>query len=329
MRYRLLGKTDIKASVVAMGCWAIVGDATWGRQDESEAIAAIHRALDVGINSFDTAEAYGNGYSEELLAKALAGKRQQVVIASKVSGARLAPADLRQACEDSLRRLKTDFIDLYQIHWPSRTVPLADSIGALEELRREGKIRAIGVSNFGMLDMADFQGHGRFESNQLCYSLLFRGIETDIRDKCAADKVSILCYSPLCQGLLTGKFRHADEVPEGRARTRLFAKTRPGARHDEDGCEAAVFAALEGIRQIAAGMEQPMGRVALAWLLQQPGVGAVLAGARNPAQVEENAQAAALRLPPETAKLLSDATDEVKKRTGPNPDMWQTQSRLR
>ena len=124
MKYRKLGRTDIQVSVVAMGCWPIVGDSTWGHQDEADSIAAIEAALEAGINTFDTAESYGDGYSEELLGRVLAGRRDRVVLASKVSADHLAPQALKKACQDSLRRLRTDHLDLYHIHWPSRKVPL-------------------------------------------------------------------------------------------------------------------------------------------------------------------------------------------------------------
>lgn len=176
MRYRKLGQTDIIVSVIAMGCWPIVGDFTWGPQDEADSIATIHAALDAGINFFDTAEMYGNGYSEELLGRALAGRRHEVVIASKVGSEHLAADQVIRAGEGSLRRLRTDYIDLYQIHWPSRTVPLAETMAALERLRQQGKVRAIGVSNFGLGDLGDLLAIGRPETNQLPYSLLWRAI---------------------------------------------------------------------------------------------------------------------------------------------------------
>lgn len=329
MKYRKLGKTDIQVSVVGMGCWAIVGDKTWGPQDEADSIATIHAALDAGVNLFDTAETYGDGYSEELLGKALASRRHEAVIASKVSPSHLHKEDVIKACEASLKRLCTDYIDLYQIHWPNWEIPFAETIEALESLREQGKIRAIGVSNFGVRDLSDFLAVGRCESNQLPYSLLGRAIEFAIQPKCMENNISILCYSPLAQGLLTGKFATADEVPEGRARTRLFSRNRPQARHQEEGCEAEAFAALAEIRRICKEIGQPMAQVALAWLLYQPAVTSVLAGARYPYQVRQNAQAAAIQLSPDVVAELSKVTESVKAKMGPNPDMWLTESRMR
>ena len=326
MKYRKLGQTDITVSVVAMGCWAIVGDATWGPQDKADSIAAIRAALDAGVNFFDTAEMYGNGYSEELLGQALEGRRHEAVIASKVSPEHMTADQVIRACEGSLKRLRTDYIDLYQIHWPSRTVPLAETMAALEKLKQQGKIRAIGVSNFGVGDLADLLAIGRPETNQLPYSLLWRAIEYGIQQRCIEHGIGILTYSSLAQGLLTGKFTSPDQVPDGRARTRHFSRDRPQTRHGETGCEAETFAAIERIRQISERVAQPMSQVALAWLLAQPGVTAVIAGARTPEQIRHNAAAADLELTPEVVAELAEATEELKHRLGPNPDMWLSQA---
>ncbi len=329
MKYRKLGTTGIEVSVVAMGCWAITGDFNWGPQDEADSIATIHAALDAGINLLDTAESYGNGYSEELLGKALAGRRHEAIIASKVSGNRHDAQGLRQACEESLGRLKTDYIDLYQLHWPNWNVPFAETMGALEQLKQEGKVRAAGVCNFGRRDLTDVLATGKVETNQLCYSLLWRAIEWEIQPLCVENEVGILAYSPLLQGLLTGKFATAADVPDERARTRHFSGTRPHARHGEAGHEEATFAAIDRIRDISDGLGLPMAQVALAWLLAQPGVTSVLAGARHPDQIAENVQAAEVELPADALAALSAATEPLKVALGDNPDMWQPKERSR
>lgn len=231
MQYRRLGKTDITVSIVAMGCWALAGGSMWGRQDEAESIATVRAGLDAGVNFFDTAEGYGGGDSEAVLGRALAGRRHEAVIATKVSRSHLAGDEVLRACERSLQRLKTDYIDLYQIHWPSRTAPLEETMETLERLREQGKVRAIGVCNFGVGDLSDLLKVGWAETNQLPYSLLWRAIEHQILRKCVDEGIGILCYSPLVQGLLTGKFSSADDVPEERARTRLFSGNRPQSRH--------------------------------------------------------------------------------------------------
>ena len=329
MKYHRLGKTDIVVSFVAMGCWAIAGDRVWGPQDEAESIATVEAALDAGVNFFDTAEGYGDGHSELVLGRALANHRHEAVIATKVSRSHLSADQVREACEQSLRRLQTDYIDLYQIHWPGHTVPLAETIQALEMLREQGKVCAIGVCNFGPGDLSDLLDVRRVESNQLPYSLLWRAIEYQIRQRCIEADMGILCYSPLAQGLLTGKFVSPDDVPQGRARTRHFSKDRPLARHGEPGCETETFVAIEEIRRISDRIDQPLAKVALAWLLHQPGVTSVIAGARRPDQIKQTAQAADLALSPDVVGQLTDATEEIKRLLGPNPDMWQSESRFR
>jgi len=329
MQMRRLGKTDVEVSVVAMGCWAIVGDSTWGPQDQSDTAQAIDAAMDAGVNFFDTAEAYGDGFSEEILGKAFRGMRDEVVIATKASGNHHAPAELKKACENSLRRLQTEYVDLYQLHWPSREVPFSDTWEMMCQLRREGKARAIGVSNFGGEDLAALHQSGTPDSDQLCYNLLFRGIEYEIQPVCADDEISIICYSPMMQGLLTGKFAGPDEVPEGRARTRHFAQDRPGARHIEQGAEEETFRAVNRIREIIQVTGKPMSSVALAWLLARPAVTTVLAGMRNAEQAKQNAMAGELKLTDGMVAELTQATEELKEKLGPNADMWQTDSRIK
>lgn len=327
---RRLGQTDIHVSPVAMGCWAIVGDATWGQQDERDAIAAIHAALDAGVNFFDTAEGYGAGYSEQILAKALKGQRDRAIIGSKVSPGHAGTyADLVRSCDASLANLGTDYIDVYHLHWPNREVPVQEILAGLARLQQAGKIRAVAVSNFGRQDLTELLAVGRCEVNQLPYSLLWRAIEHEIAPICVANTLSITCYSPIAQGLLSGKFRSADEVPEGRARTRHFAGTRPQARHGEPGAEALTFATLSTLRRIAAEAGLPMEQMALAWLTTRPGVAAVLVGARNAAQMRSNAAAMHAALSPATVAALDAATEALKQQFGTNPDMWQSQSRYR
>ncbi len=320
MQYRKLGRTEIKVSVVAMGCDYVLK--TWCEEDKQNALAAVGAALDEGINLFDTAEAYGKGVSEEVLGQALKGRRDQAVIATKVSPKNLAPEGIRLACEGSLKRLGTDYIDLYQIHWPSSEVPIADSMGALEALKKEGKIRAIGVSNFSEAELDGLAAAGRCEANQLSYSLLFRGIEHGLQQKCVADGIGIICYSPMFQGVLSGKYASADEVPPHKANTVHFSSSRPGCGHGGPGCEKEMFEALAEIRTISEKLQKPMDAISLAWVLAQPGIASVLAGARNPDQVRRNVRAAETELTAEAVAELSAATEKVKKALGDNLHMW-------
>jgi len=329
MPHRQLGNSALQVSTIAVGFWGIVGGDYWGTQEEKDTIDTVHAALDVGLNFFDTAEAYGDGYSEQMLGRALKNRREEAIIATKVSQHNLAPDDLRAACERSLHRLGTDYIDLYQLHWPNHEVPYEGTMGAMLELQREGKIRVIGVSNFGKQDMPDMLAHGRFESNQLPYSLLWRAIEFDIQPQCHDANIAILPYSPLNQALLTGRYKNADEMPPSRTRTRHFRGDRKDSRHGQAGCESEVFKTVEAIRQICADINQSMVHVALAWLLHKPGVTSVLAGARNRDQIHSNATAANLSLSPETIDRLDATTEELKQKFGTDPDMWQSPENTR
>jgi aryl-alcohol dehydrogenase-like predicted oxidoreductase len=329
MEYRQMGNSDLRVSAVTMGCWAIAGDWVWGPQDENEALAALHEAVECGINSFDTAEGYGNGDSERLVGRGLAAVRHKVIIATKIPSAYLQAADVRAHCEASLQRLGSDYIDIYYVHWPNWEIPFAETAETLERLKTEGKIRHIGCSNFGVRDLTDWLTHTRSDINQLAYNLLFRPIEDEILPTCVQHNVGVACYSPLMEGLLTGKFATADDVPAGRARTRQYAGSRPLTRHGEAGAETQTFAAIAEIRRICAAAGAPMAQASLAWLLAQRGVSTVVAGARSPAQVRQNAAAGSLRLPPDVLAALTQATEPLNAALGPNADMWQAPSRIR
>lgn len=327
MRYRKLGQADIEVSVVALGCWALVSGDFWGPQDEADSVAVIDAALDAGINFLDTAEMYGDGASEELLGRVLGSRSKQLVIASKLMGDHLAADQVAPACEASLKRLKRDYLDLYQIHWPNPKIPVTETIGAMQELQRQGKVRAIGVSNFGV-DLLD-EIAGCCATNQVAYNLLLRGVEFNIQPKCLAEDITILAYSPLAQSLLTGKFRTATEVPDGRARSRHFSKSRPLTRHGEVGCEGQVFEAIDKVRRISAKIGQPMSDVALAWVLHRRGLASVVAGARNGEQIRANARAGELQLPDDVIDELDCASEPVKQYLGPSADAWESAANSR
>ncbi len=329
MRYNRLGQTDIQVSAICMGCWGLASDFHWGSQDDADSIATVHAALDAGVNFFDTAESYGDGHSDEVLGRALQGIRHEVIIASKVSAQNLAHDDLIRSCEASLRRLNTDYLDLFQIHWPNREIPFTESWAAMEQLLAAGKVRALGVSNFGVIDLPELLKVGFPVSNQLPYSLLFRAVEFGVQQICVANDISILAYSPLMHGLLTGKFASLDDMPVTRARTRHFSPDRPHTRHHEAGCEAETNAALQEIRQISGETGHSMTHLALAWLLHQPGVASVITGMRRPEQARDSALAADIDLSPDILHRLDLATRPVKEALGPNLDMWQTEPRGR
>lgn len=288
MEYRKLGRTDMTVSEISLGCWVTGGD-YWGGAEDDESVRAIQRAVDLGINFIDTAEIYGNGHSEEVLGRALAGgRRQKVVLASKVWQANLKAPDVRRACEASLRRMKTDCIDLYYIHYPSNTgIPIEETMGALDALQKEGKIRAIGVSNFSVAQMEEALAVHRFDALQPCFSLFWRWEEEAIAF-CARHDIAVAAYSPLAQGLLTGKFTRDWKFPQGdgRARAALF---QPGVFEQ-------CLGAVDEIKPIAARYGKTLGQTALNWTTAQPGLTSAIVGARNAAQAEENVGAAGWRL---------------------------------
>ena len=324
-----LPHADFEISRMIFGCWAIVGGFNWGHQEERDSLAAIKAAYDLGITCFDTAEAYGNGASENLLAKALKGERSQLIIASKVGPQDFAPENVVKACERGLKNLQTDYIDLYQLHWPNPEIPLEDTLEALDRLKESGKIRGYGVSNFGVKSLEECKSLGfSVSSNQMAYNLLFRAIEYSILPQCLADEIPVLCYSPIMQGLLTGKFTSPETVPDDRARTRHFSKERSHSRHQDDGCEKLTFKTIAAIQEVANELNVSMGSLSLAWLLAQDGVGGVIAGGRNPAQVRKNMEALQVNLSPEVIQQLNEITQPLKDALGDNADLWQTASRV-
>ena len=329
MNYLKLPHTDFEISEIAFGAWAIVGGFNWGHQEEKDSLEALQAAYDAGINFFDTAELYGSGASENLIHKALRNVRDKIVIATKIKPNDFAYEDVKKATDERLKALNTDYIDLMQLHWPNPDIPIADTLGALADLKKEGKIRAFGVSNFGINDLeASFKENGEISSNQLPYNLLWRAIEFEILPKCKKRHLPVLCYSPIMQGLLTGKFSNPQEVPDDRARTRHFSSERPHARHGEPGLEKETFATISRIKTIAEEIGEPMGDVSLAWLLEQPGVCSVIVGGRNAEQVNKNVRATSLKLSEDVIHKLNEASQTLKEKLGKNADMWQGEGRI-
>lgn len=317
-------------SRITLGCWAFGGGALWGEQSEKESVAVIHAAIDHGVNLLDTAVAYGGGESERVVGVALDRKRDQVNIATKAPPGVTSRTQLIKACESSLVRLKTDYIDLYQIHWPLRGMEFADIVETMRDLERAGKIRFAGVCNYGIMDMEDqLSAGGGLVSNQLPYSLLSRAIEFEILPKCTEEGVAVLAYSPLMQGLLTGKFRSPSDVPDERARSRHFSGHRPFARHGGEGFEACTFEAISGIREIAVEWGKSMEEVALAWSLRGEMVSSVIVGARTVEQLKQNIGASDLEMPETVYAQLNKCTETLKEGLGPNPDLWERESRYR
>jgi len=318
-----LPNSDLVVSRFCFGCWGIVGDFHWGDRDPGQSIAAIKAALDAGVNFFDTAAAYSDGESERLLGKALAGRRQQVVIASKPPPDMMKPHQIPVACEQALERLGTDYIDLFQTHWTSPETPPADSWEAMLKLKQQGKVRHVGVCNMGVGDLEAVCPLESPVTDQVPYSLLWRTVEHGILPQCRENGIGVLAYSPLMHGLLAGKYQASDDVPDGRARSRHFSSDRSMTRHGEPGCERETFAAIEAIGEISNGLGRSMADVALAWCVQQPGVSCVIAGASTPEQVTQNITTFEKPIPGEAIRRLNDATEPLRLALGSNPDMWE------
>ena len=330
MLYKTLGNTEIEVSEFALGCWPFAGGRVWGVQDDSLSIQTVHAALDSGINFFDTAEGYDDdSHSEEVLGRALLGKRSQSVIATKISPPHLIPDLIEKTCNESLQRLRTDYIDLYQIHWPNHSVSVEDSLAVLLRLRDVGKIRAIGVCNFGIQDLSDALNTTEIVTNQLPYNLLWRPIEHEILPKCLEHNVGLICYSPLAQGLLTGRYSSPDDVPDGLSRSRLFNGNRPLATHGEEGIEAETFDAISELISLADEMGEHPAKISLAWVRSRPGITALLVGARSPQELDLNIPAFEYSLPASKVDQLSSVTDVVKHKLGSSADMWNADNRMR
>ena len=304
MQLRRLGKSDLKISPILMGTWQ-AGKEMWVGIDDAQTTSAIRAAFEAGITTFDTAEAYGTGHSERVLGAAVSDFRDRVILATKVFANHLEAEQVIEACHRSLKNLKTDVIDLYQIHWPAasfktKAVPIAETMGALNQLKDEGKIRAIGVSNFSGRQIEEASQYGRIDSLQPPYSLFWRHVENDAMPYCVANDITILAYSPMVQGLLTGKFAKDHKFQKGdhRARNRLFMPENFQRVHQ----------ALDRLRPLAEENKISLGQLALAWIISHAGACGI-AGARNSAQAAQNAAAADVSLSEDDLARLDDIID--------------------
>ncbi len=303
MEKRQLGFSDLWLSRFGLGTWAIAGRNylyNIGDQDDDESIAAIHRALELGINWFDSAPAYGLGHAEEMLGKALHGKRGQVMLATKCSivwdadgenlRGCLKAASLRREVEESLRRLQTDRIDLYQVHWPNPEADLEEGWSALADLVREGKLRYLGASNFSVAQLQRVQPIHPVASLQPPYNLFQREIEPELMRYCVAQKIGIIPYSPMRVGLLSGKFTLERWLKLPKDDWRLQYDDYRDKRFQIN------LAFVEKLGGVAKRHGRTIAQIALAWVLRRPEITAAIVGARRPAQLEETVQAAEVRL---------------------------------
>ena len=301
METRQLGYTDLALTVVGLGTWAIGGEWEygWGPQDDAESIATVHRALDLGINWIDTAAVYGLGRSEEVVGRAIRDRRDRVILATKCGmvwddkgnvSRSSRPDSLRKELEASLRRLHTDVIDLYQVHWPDRHTPLAESWDALANFVKEGKVRYLGVSNYSVEQMRECQPIHPIASLQPPYSLLRREIEGETLDYCRRENIGVIVYSPMESGLLTGSFDITRVAADDwRRRDERFQEPQL-SRH---------MALVEALRPFTERQGKTVGHLAVAWTLRDPVVTAAIVGARTVAQAERMVQGADWQLSPE------------------------------
>jgi len=342
----LRGVVELRLPSVGIGCWAFGGGSYWGPQDQLDVDRVVARAIDAGLNYFDTAEAYNGGESETSLGRALVGRRSEALIGTKVSPSNASPERLRKHCEQSLRRLRTDYIDVYMIHWPLngpsvrhftddealiRNPPMiGPALVEMERLKTEGKIRFVGVSNFGRDQLAEAAGFGvRVSVNEIPYNLLMRAAEQSVLPYCTANGVATIGYSALMQGLLARPIDSFDGVSPVRLRTRHFAPMREGSRHGEPGIESETLAALLAIARIARNADRPVAEVALGWSVANANLGCTLVGCRNVAQLEENLQAIERPLAPDIKQDLDRVSDGVMQLLGGRIDYFQSEQETR
>jgi len=291
MQKRLLGDSGLEVSVIALGTWAMGGTVeTWGQVDDRESIAAIHQALDLGINLIDTAPIYGLGHSEEIVGKAIQGRRNEALVATKCgllfpkSNDELPPRCLSREsiireCEDGLRRLRTDVIDVYHCHWPDPETHIHETMDALTTLLEQGKIRAIGLSNFSCEQMTAAREFGPVHCLQPHFSMLHLRAAEDLIPYCIEYRIGVLPYSPLAKGLLTGKFSTDSRFEDIRSQDPEFV----GERYRRN------LRVVDELKNIAASYDRTLTQLVINWTVSFPGVTAPIVGAKRPSQVVENA----------------------------------------
>jgi aryl-alcohol dehydrogenase-like predicted oxidoreductase len=327
MQYRKLGNSELELSVITFGAWA-AGGWMWGGTERKDAVNAIRESYHVGVTSIDTAPAYGQGLSEEIVGEAIAGiPRDKVQIITKY-GLRW---DLKKGefhfkskdndghdidmykysgregiieeCENSLRRLKTDYIDLYQIHWADATTPISETMDTISLLIKQGKVRHAGVCNYNVAQMVEAEKSIHLVSNQVPYSMVKREIEKEVVPHCIQNNKAILAYSPLERGLLTGKMKPGYKFEEGDHRANLVFFTDENIRR--------VSAFLDKIKPIAEAKDVTLSQLVLSWTLAQPGITIALVGARNAEQAVANAKAGDIILSAAEIKTINGHLDHL------------------
>jgi aryl-alcohol dehydrogenase-like predicted oxidoreductase len=303
MRTRKLGSSGLELTIVGFGAWAIGGGGWafgWGPQDDNESVAAIRRGLDIGINWIDTAAVYGLGHSEEVVARAIEGRRDEVIVATKCGlvwnpgettpFGRLKAESIRREVEESLRRLRTDRIDLYQIHWPSPPEDVEEGWGEVARLVKEGKVLHAGVSNFSVEQIERARVIHPVASLQPPYSMLNRNVEAELLAHCQTHGIGVVVYSPMQAGILSGSF----------TRERMLALAqddwRRNTRQYQEPQLSRNLELVEELRAVASRTGRTVGQLAIAWVLRRAEVTSAIVGARRPSQIEETAKASEIDL---------------------------------
>lgn len=328
MEYRKIGTSELELSVVTFGAWA-AGGWMWGGTEHNDSVNAIHASYELGVTSIDTAPVYGQGTSEEIVGKAIKGlPRDKVQILTKyglrwdtkkgdfffasidndgkaIDVHRYAKKEsIIQECEDSLRRLGTDYIDLYQIHWADPTTPIQETMEAVAQLVKSGKVRYAGVCNYNVDQMGEAEKSISLVSDQVPYSMVKRDIENELIPYALKNKKSILAYSPLQRGLLTGKMKPGHQFNEG--------DTRAGLAFFEDENIERVNQFLKKLKPLADAKNATLGQLVIRWTVEQPGITIALVGARNPAQAIQNAKAIDIQLSNAELDFVSTELDKLK-----------------
>jgi myo-inositol catabolism protein IolS len=341
MEKRLCESSGLGLSVLGTGCWSFGGGEYWGEQDQNDANNVVHASVDYDINYFDTAEAYNEGRSESSLGKAIKGiPRDRLLIGTKVSPSNCYRESLIRHCEESLKRLQTDYIDLYMIHWPlhSHSIrhftddtnvidnpPLTDdAIESLQKLKLQGKIRHYGVSNFspGRLNELPLE---EIAVNELPYNLLCRAVEYDTLSFCKEKGIGVIGYMALLQGILADNYPEPGDIPVWQRRTRHFnSKRTKECRHGEGGAEEETFKALKDIRQVCKETGIPMSGIAIKWILENPAITCTLVGSRNVRELEANVKAVRGSLDREIKTELDRVTLPVMEKLGNHFDYYES-----
>jgi aryl-alcohol dehydrogenase-like predicted oxidoreductase len=344
MEKRTCKKTGLELSVLGLGCWAFGGneDDYWGEQSQREVDRIVEEAINLGITYFDTAEAYNNGRSEESLGRAVKGfDREKIVIGSKILPNHLYADQVAKHCEASLKRLQTEYLDLYMIHWPinehslrsftkdqsvvDRPPTLEKAIAALQDLRERGLIRHIGISNFGPQQLGEVYAlEPNIAANQLIYNLFSRAIEHRVIPISREHGTGIIAYMPLQQAMLTGRYDNISELPELRRRTIHFHRdSTPLSRHGGEGAEAEINAALTEIKRISADLGISVSQLALKWCTVNPAITTTIVGTRKVSQLRDSVAALKVHLSPAVMQELDRLTLPILEKLGYGIDYFQ------